>query len=556
MQAVLLFSDGRQVGGEAKVREPVNLGVPVFAIAAGAPIAHDLSVARWSLPSSHFAGENATLRADIRGIGFRGQSVEVQLRAGEQHLSRQITFDTGQFATVEFPLRFDRGGVQLVELAVDAQPGEATHHNNRVQQLVKVHDRKLRVLALAGHTSREFSAMIETLQRAAAIELTDHVLHRDLDRSELSPRRILEHDVILLSDVRREQLDASQWRAIHQLPSEIGGGVILIASYPGALRDYAAHSETQALLPYRDGLEPVWRSAPGREARFRFAPAAGTELTAALRLEEENGSVARRWDELPAMFHFIALPELKAGVRPLLVERDSAAPVLTEHAAGAGRVLFFGGSETWRWRGDSATEEAERHDHERFWRQLIRHAAETPYAIDAGIAALDAEELIVQPEQPLRVRARVRGASATAPAVQITQEGRVVRAHPLGEAAYRPGRYEALVTGLPAGDYELRLAHPAAADLPPLPVRVEQSLEAEMRLLSGDDARLSQIATASGGEMLRLDEIDQLPAKLEAMRHRRTRLIERSLWDSWHLFAFVLGCLGAEWALRKRFGLV
>ena len=48
---------------------------------------------------------------------------------------------------------------------------------------------------------------------------------------------------------------------------------------------------------------------------------------------------------------------------------------------------------------------------------------------------------------------------------------------------------------------------------------------------------------------------DLLPDRLTAVADNRPRITELSLWDSPYLFVFVLACLGAEWGLRKRFGL-
>jgi hypothetical protein len=170
--------------------------------------------------------------------------------------------------------------------------------------------------------------------------------------------------------------------------------------------------------------------------------------------------------------------------------------------------------------------------------------------------AFDAQSLMIEPNAPLRVRARVRAEGASAPTLHILQGEQHIRSQSFTSAgAPGAGRYETLVSGLDSGDYWLRIEHPQGQDLAPLPLRVEPNVEAEMRVLSGDEQRLASIASASGGELVRLEEIDQLPAKLQAARSRRSRVVEYSLWDSWQLYVFVLGCLGTEWALRKRFGL-
>jgi hypothetical protein len=49
--------------------------------------------------------------------------------------------------------------------------------------------------------------------------------------------------------------------------------------------------------------------------------------------------------------------------------------------------------------------------------------------------------------------------------------------------------------------------------------------------------------------------MDRLAGRLHAATERRSRYVEQRLWDSPFLFVFVVACLAAEWAARKRLGL-
>jgi hypothetical protein len=118
------------------------------------------------------------------------------------------------------------------------------------------------------------------------------------------------------------------------------------------------------------------------------------------------------------------------------------------------------------------------------------------------------------------------------------------------------GRYQARLPALAAGKYELRLRVPGVAtdQTPSMSIGVEPNDEQEISDLSPDDQNLRRIATASGGEFLMVDELRSLPQHLAAV-HTTTRPLEYRLWDSPYLFLLVLGCLGVEWAVRKRVGL-
>jgi hypothetical protein len=278
------------------------------------------------------------------------------------------------------------------------------------------------------------------------------------------------------------------------------------------------------------------------------------------------------WRQLAPVARYVPLsPPLLADARALLVERESGAAVLTESNRGLGRIFFLGTDQSWRWRGQPGGDEREQ-----FWPQLVRLAAEEPYAASSADLSLDANVIAPEPNEPFAVRARMYdlyGHPAASPSQTLhilradssddTGEGgwplRDVTMNSQGEGS---GRYEATIAGgLPAGHYTLRLeggedaSAEAAGEPVELALSAEPRLEAEMTDLSGDDRILRRIAAASGGQFLTLDQFNTLPARLAENRQKQSRLVEYPLWDSPYLFGFVLACLSAEWALRKKFGL-
>jgi len=306
----------------------------------------------------------------------------------------------------------------------------------------------------------------------------------------------------------------------------------------------------------------TWRVWSGDEAAFRLSPPAD-EMIDAMRLGDDltapTAVARRRWNDLSAFFRFMPVTDPKPGVRALLAERDLGLPVLTESRVGAGRAFFFGANETWRWRGNVGER-----DQDRFWSQLIRYACEEPYAVHDGPVALAAEPTAAEPGEPIRVRARILDAEDQAhgppPALEVRcADGSVVRTQALRPVgAPESGRFETIVEDLPPGEYELRLGPariaPATTERS-VKITIRQSFAAELANIAGDEARLRRIAASSGGEFVRLENISELPAKLRANREKQPQFVEYRLWDSPYLYALVLGCLGTEWALRKRLGM-
>jgi hypothetical protein len=547
VQAILLFSDGRQVGGEAHPAAAGSaLGAPLFAVSVGGQIRRDIAITRLSIPPSQFVGETVTVRADVRAIGFRGATFEAKLDAGEYHDSRRVTLDDRQQATVEFPLKLSTPGAQRVRVSIAPQSGEAAVENNAIERSIKVLADKVRVLALAGAPTWDFQYLRNALSRATWMRCEDHILEGAATIG-LTREQILDHDVIVLSAVHEAMLSADQWHAIQDFISTRGGTVIVIGTDEGVLSEYAANESLNNLIPYRPRQNPRWRTWPGEDPFFRLVPAPGAENIDALKLADTPAESKRRWEQLPAMFHFMALPELKPNAQVLLLERDSNSAVLTDSRVGTGRVLFFGANETWRWRAKIGER-----DQDRFWLQLLRYSVEEPYALRQGDLAFDVDRLDVAPGDT--VRARVR--AATQPSIQITRDGQDLRTVALSRAGGNDAnRFETTLSDLPVGHYDLHLRVGDQETNLTLPLSVADESSPEMRILSGDDVRLASLVAGTGGDVVRLEDAGQLPQRIRDVREKNARPIEYSLWDSPYLFCFVLGCLGTEWALRKRFGL-
>ncbi len=555
VQAVILFSDGRQVGGDGAVPYALSTsGVPVISVASAMRgKAKDVSILNVTLPATQFSGETVTARVELDSHGYAGRPAVVTAAAGEIRQTRKITLND-KVRTVDLPLTLDNPGSQRIVVTVEPLPGESSEANNEVHRWVKVLNDKTRIAAFAGAPSWDFQYLRNALSRAPWVELTDRIIARDEELS-LTPEEILQLDTIILSDIDAEALRPAQWDAVHQLVVERGGSLLLITGDERLPENYSGHVLLTDLLPYVPNASPTWRVWPGEEAFFRLVPSADARRLEALRLEEDPSAALQRWHALPGMYRVLPLVDLKPNTRPLLIERESGAAVLTESRLGMGRVFFMGANETWRWRYKTGAG-----THDRFWLQLLRYASEEPYAVvDEGMA-LDVDRVWLPPGEPMFVRARVRDASgAPTPSdqwrIDILKEGEVFRAEQLPFVnAPGTGRFAGSITGLPAGEYEIAMtAHDKTIRLP---IHVSSSEEAEMVNLSGDESLLRRLAASTGGEMLHLDEVERLPDTLEREQARRSRFAEVSLWDSPYLFAFVLACLAAEWALRKRLGLV
>lgn len=562
IQAVLLFSDGRQVGNDTSIASSLaGSSVPVYTIAA-APIGpgamvRDVGIEQIDMPASLFIGETLRVTASIGWSGMKSTPKEVVLQVGEQTVRAPIR--EGRKPNVEVYLTVSEPGAQRVTLSVPAVEGEASTRNNSVTRWVKVLSDKFDVLLVGGSPTWDFRYLRDALSGTQWMNTRTLLLDQPKAPLAATPEQIEAQDVVILCDVPAAAISAPQWESLRRMVAQRGGSVILIAGQAHLPREYTSDTAAE-FLPYRRsssraGANPLWRLWPGEEPEFRIVPAPEVSPIESIALDVQGGDITEQWMALPPLFRFLEMAELKESVQPLLVERGTGSAVLTRQRLGRGKVFFLGIDETWRWR----YKVGDKHQY-RFFRQLVRNAADEPYATTNDAVSLDADRVTASPGQKIHVRARLLNpigdpAESRGLDVDVVRDGRVVstlRLSPVGVEG--SGRYEGDLSGLETGEYLLRAKPPTGGELE-YPLHVVESDEAELANLNVDEDYLRRLATSSGGQFFTLEQLKALAPRLAELRQKQAKTAELRLWSSWYLYAFVLSCLGLEWAIRKRLGL-
>ena len=157
--AVVLFSDGRQVGGDPTVAWGLTPGaVPVFTISAAASSPpHDLAFANVRAPSSVFAGQSFGVHVELRHDGIKGD-ISVHLAAPDQpeQILKAPIREGRRMATADFRVKLSQAGAQKLRLSFPKAEGEASDANNHVDRWIKVVPRRMKVLLVAGSPSWDF----------------------------------------------------------------------------------------------------------------------------------------------------------------------------------------------------------------------------------------------------------------------------------------------------------------------------------------------------------------------------------------------------------------
>jgi hypothetical protein len=359
-------------------------------------------------------------------------------------------------------------------------------------------------------------------------------------------------------DPRHPKLGEKHVQWLADFAREKGGGLLVIAGaqfMPHAYRDTpladvlpvevppgAAGDDRDRLDGYRLQLTPLGRMHP----LFRFVPD-----------EVDNQAV---WDRLTPLYWSAGALKPKPAAEVLAV-RPAAGPagpepLAVQQFAGAGRAMYFGFDESWRWR-----QREDEGKYNQFWIQTVRYLARTRL----GRIELKADKQVPYRQgEPVRLTVRfpddVPPPAAGVP-VQVTAEyvapNGEVEAQTLRLAKVEGSRatYEAVLARTSEGAYKFWLAAPAA----PGGARPQASAKVlpppgELDRLRMNQPDLERAALLTRGRLYTLADADQLPGDLPPLP-RVTLNQPRPPWPLWNhpaVFALAVALLGGEWLLRKR----
>jgi uncharacterized membrane protein len=589
--AVLLLSDGAQramapndLPPQVAVRRLAAEHVPLYTFTfgkSGGSERADLAIDDLVTNETVYAGMPTEVRGQLSAHGYAGQRVTVQLLWESTDGMKPVDavqLDTGvEGVTKPVVLHYTprTPGEYKVTLRVEPRDGELVTTNNEVSTFVTVRRGGINVLYLAG-TDRIGGepGPQQRFVRAALARSPDVVVDRrlvdyqppEMDlRDELSQRKF---DVVILDDVDSQGLSMPTWKSLAERVGN-GMGLMMAGGYhslgPGGFRS----TPLADVLPIDIG--PAQRQNFGEPMRqdvqlagpVRMQPAAPLGTRSPIMQIATGNDPLAAWNELPPLdgANLITRNELKPGTQ-VLAEADDAQrhPLLVAGQYGDGRVLAFAGDSTWRWQmqgfGDA---------HQRFWRQCVLWLAKNDEETEgrvwirlAGRRALrgarvdftvGAEDAQHQPIADARFDVSVQ-----------TPEGHTVDVRPVRSgdewgAVFRetatPGDYRIKVTGHDKGgqigtaearflvpEHDIELDRPAA----------------EPTLM----AQLSDMTADAGGAALAPEELPTLMHRLASQPPKLEEevIANKTYWDTWPFFLVLVGLLGVEWYLRKRWGLV
>ncbi len=594
LAALIMLTDGNTTEGEdlSQVSKyAVQLKVPLFFVGLGdSSESRDIIVSDLEVASNVFVNDNLVFRFNVavKGYGDQVSSVKVRLheKGSDKELASQVVAadPAGKQVKVRLEHRPTTPGDRIYIVETDVKPDEVNKDNNQQSRPVEVTETKtIKILYVEGYARWEFRALKTLLEResdriknnktmelkfwlqdaAPQFQLQDKNALADLPtKAELSA-----YHVVLLGDVDpapRDNPKMGQFlKDLAEFVREKGGGLLMMAGErhaPHAFKD----SPLRDVLPIDIQVDrPPEEPEGGRTESFQ------PELTAVGRVhpvfsfnEKDNETI---WKKLKEMYWHAEGYAPKRAAEVLVVHptkkmagaagKESRLPLVVQHFVGDGRAMFYGFSETWRWR---YREDEARFN--QFWIQTVRYLARAQS--NRVELRLDRQGDYLRGE-PIKVMVRFpdeekpRAADSDVRVIAWNRDIPERRTMKLSHVEGSRARFEGVLTQTPEGRYEFTLAKPAVKQV----VRAETKVIAppgEMQMVQMNQVEMEAAARETHGGFYTLADaeklLDDLPNGSRVTTHAPGG--PWTLWNHALLLVMALLFLGVEWVLRKRYHLL
>ena len=369
------------------------------------------------------------------------------------------------------------------------------------------------------------------------------------------------YDAVVLANVEGHQFTRAQLEATRAFVSQRGGGLLALGAR-SFMRQGLGDTALEEVLPLnltdRGGSAEVL-PASNAKGTNRVALTTAGEAHPVMQLAANPADSRKRWEAVPALASIATVGGPRPGASVLALTTSAGGTpraLVAVQRFGEGRAMVFSGEASWRWKMLlPATDRL----YETFWKQAIRWLAlpaGEPLAVNVSPGAAPGDSV------PIRVMARNAAFEALPNAtveVRVTSpDGKVASVRANAETgAGGDGRYLATFRPEQAGVFKVSVeARQGAATV---------STASTSALVGGADLEmadprvniqlLERVAAASGGRLLTDADSASLPDILRAALPAATLAVRRDLWHNGWSFAMILTLLGAEWVLRRRWGL-
>jgi hypothetical protein len=591
--AVVVFTDGANNAG-ASLQEAAELArrrqIPLHLVGVGSRIPpSDVALRDVVVEDVVFVNDLLQFDARLTTTQCQGKTVTVRLLRTD---STEVLAEQKQVietADATIPIRLATRprvpGHYEYRIQAQLQGGEIDEENNQIQRTVEVTEKSLRLLLISASPNYEFRYLKNLLSRRLqtadsgryAMELTTILQEADPEyvRQDETAQRLFpgtaeemnRFDVVVLGDADPDLIGSTGLQLLHDFVTQSGGGLMVVSGprfTPLAYRNTLLAN----LLPV--DLDTTRIPSDERDMSEGFVPrlsALGQQMPA-LQLADSMNASRTIWENLPPWYWHIVNPELRPGATSLVDhprESDTLGKplsLISLQLMGAGKVIFQSSDESWRWaRGDEGEQV-----YARYWQQMLRYLGRTRLLPDDRRVELqtDRGEYRVGEEVTVRLRYFDEPTAPAAGQLVAANVQRIAGNRAVGAAsqtvtfrrvANEPGRWEAQIGAMPAGQYRISLLN--ATTTPVIFTVIENS--SEMSRVALDSEALEAAAKLAQGSYRSLASWS-LSSILKQIPTRRAIRLEslppEPLWNRWPVALLFVGLITTEWLIRRRLGMV
>ena len=586
LELVIWLTDGGHNHGADPLKTAAALtGVQTIIVPIGSTRRHrDVILHHAKAPRTAFLKDQIVISVTIDAHGCEGEDATVELLAGEDVIDSQTLAITAEsfVRQVTFRQPARQPGPHKYLLRAAALPEEEHADNNSAEVQVEVIEDKIRVLVADNLPRWEFRYLVNLFKRdkrivyeAVQIEPRDErgrpALGAGLPQTLDQWSRFR---VVILGDLRVDELDATRQGQLKRYVNERGGTLILIAG-PGAMPQAYMDGPLGALIPVKNTPAAGWQTFTRTSLRLHLT-AEGQGMPA-LQLAGDPLASARLWrglaDKTP-LYAMSGYCEPKPTSHVLIAAAPSDADADDDRAVnramlswqpyGRGRVVYLSAPSTYLLR----FRQGDRYHH-RFWAQLLRWAISRDLAGGSKTVRLATDKSRYACNDDVAVTVRLANLDQTplaeAEAQIVARQGEsVVATVPLKPDRLEPGMYRAVLKALPAGQIRLRVAGEAVDSLlaqegrdEPVEtvVGMDPPAAVELRNTRCNLPLLKQIAETCGGVVLPPTGLAAAAELADMSPEVSESVARRPLWDRWAFLWIFVGCLCVEWVTRKLTGM-
>jgi len=591
LSGLVVFSDGDDNARSPLGDELLSLrsrSVPVYTVGVGRErFDRDIEIRR--VESARTALKGSALVADVlvRQRGYGGQKVPLVVEdAGRVIASQEVTLPgDGDLAPVRVHVALADPGPRTLTFRIAPQSGEQVTQNNAQQALVDVRDEREKILYVEGEPRYEMAFIrravasdsnlqLVTLQRTA----DNKFLRLDVDNGEelaggfpKTREELFRYRAIVLGSVDASFFTKDQLQMLADFVGVRGGGLLLLGGRHAFGEGGYAGTPLAAVMPVAISGEAVPDSLTFfADIKAQLTPAGAA--SAATQVAATEDQTRERWKTLPSITTVNRLRGIKPGAVVLLdgnVPKDGRIespgeslgryeqPVLCYQRFGKGIAIALPVQDTYQWRM-SADVPIEDRTFETFWRQLLRWlTSDVPNRVMVA-SGTD----VTGVREPLALHADVADSAFVMRndarvMAHITAPSGATRDVPMDWAVDRDGEYRATFTPDEAGTYQV-VAQADDVTSKPAYVHVNDATESSREFVDAEmrASLLRRISRETGGRFYTPATVASLPEDLALTKRGITVVNQMDLWDMPFIFLMLIGLVCAEWAYRKKRGLV